>query len=165
MTIESQHRCRDGRLIPIEVTGNYFEVDGAMHNMAIVRDISERKAAEAARRATERQLETVTTPIDDVFWLADAQRTEFSYVSPAYQRVFGCGAATRRGGRRWDRGVRGSPPMYRTRPGFVQGGDAAPAAGGASSLRGASRQARTHAAMASMSQGSTLKPVLESRYR
>ncbi len=106
MTIESQHRCRDGRLIPIEVTGNYFEVDGAMHNMAIVRDISERKAAEAARRATERQLETVTTAIDDVFWLADAQRTEFSYVSPAYQRVFGCGAACGVGSvAGWDRHI------------------------------------------------------------
>ena len=92
MTIESQHRTRDGRLIPIEVTGNYFEFDGTTHNMAIVRDISERKAAEAARRATERQLETVTSAIDDVFWLADAQRTAFSYVSPAYQRVFGCSA-------------------------------------------------------------------------
>lgn len=91
MTIESLHRARSGRLIPIEVTGNYFEFDGAVHNMAIVRDISERKAAESARRATERQLATVTTAIDDVFWLADAQRTEFSYVSPAYQRVFGCG--------------------------------------------------------------------------
>ncbi|MBL8620375.1 MAG: PAS domain S-box protein [Myxococcales bacterium] len=93
MTIESQHRTRDGRLIPIEVTGNYFAFDGAMHNLAIVRDISERKAAEAARRASERQLETVTTAIDDVFWLADASRTAFSYVSPAFERVFG-GAAT-----------------------------------------------------------------------
>ena len=91
MTIESEHQARDGRRFPIEVTGNYFEFDGAMHNLAIVRDLTERRAAESARRATERQLQTITTAIDDVFWLADAQRSAFTFVSPAYERVFGCG--------------------------------------------------------------------------
>jgi PAS domain S-box-containing protein len=89
MTIESEHRTRDGRRIPVEITGNYFAFGGAMHNLAVVRDVSARKAAEAAQRATERQLATVTTAINDVFWLADARRTTFSFVGAAYARVFG----------------------------------------------------------------------------
>jgi two-component system cell cycle sensor histidine kinase/response regulator CckA len=53
LCVESLHRTRDGRIIPVEITGNYFEFDGKFHNLAIARDISERRAAEAAHRALE----------------------------------------------------------------------------------------------------------------
>jgi PAS domain S-box-containing protein len=56
LRVESLHRARDGRIIPVEVTGNYFEFGGEFHNLAIARDISERRAAEAAHRALEERL-------------------------------------------------------------------------------------------------------------
>jgi two-component system cell cycle sensor histidine kinase/response regulator CckA len=52
ITIETTHRTRDGRIIPVEVTGNYFEFERQPYNMAIVRDMTERKAA----RQLEEQL-------------------------------------------------------------------------------------------------------------
>ncbi len=44
---ERQHRAKDGRLIPVEVTANYFEFEGQAFNMALARDITDRKRAEA----------------------------------------------------------------------------------------------------------------------
>jgi PAS domain S-box-containing protein len=52
--VESTHRTRDGRLVPVEVTGNYFEFEGALYNLAIVRDISERRALEEQLRHAQK---------------------------------------------------------------------------------------------------------------
>ena len=46
-TLEAFHRARDGHLFPIEVNTNYFEYDGQGYNLALVRDITERKKYEA----------------------------------------------------------------------------------------------------------------------
>jgi len=43
---ETYHRAKDGRTLPIEVRANYLEFAGKEYDCAIVRDISERKAAE-----------------------------------------------------------------------------------------------------------------------
>jgi PAS domain S-box-containing protein len=56
VTIETVHRTRDGRLLPIEVTGCLFEFDGQLYNVAICRDISERKLTEDLRQANMRRL-------------------------------------------------------------------------------------------------------------
>lgn len=47
------HRTHDGRLFDAEVGLNSFEMDGEIYIQAIVRDITERKAAEDAIRASE----------------------------------------------------------------------------------------------------------------
>ena len=44
---ERQHRAKDGRLIPVEVTANYFEFEGQAFNIALARDITDRKRAAA----------------------------------------------------------------------------------------------------------------------
>ncbi len=46
MQFEARLQTRDGRIFPSEVTGNYFEFDGKIYNLAICRDISERKEVE-----------------------------------------------------------------------------------------------------------------------
>lgn len=50
MTLESVHRRRDGSLVPVEVNANYTELNGQAYNCAVVRDISDRRAADAAVR-------------------------------------------------------------------------------------------------------------------
>ncbi|RZN35426.1 MAG: PAS domain S-box protein [Methanosarcinales archaeon] len=45
-TFEVNHRKKDGTLLPVEVTGNFFEIGGRKLSLAIVRDITERKQAE-----------------------------------------------------------------------------------------------------------------------
>jgi two-component system, cell cycle sensor histidine kinase and response regulator CckA len=52
LTIETTHRSRGGHILPVEVTANYFEFERQSYNLAIARDMTERKAA----RQLEEQL-------------------------------------------------------------------------------------------------------------
>ncbi|MCK9356361.1 MAG: PAS domain S-box protein [Dehalococcoidia bacterium] len=51
LAFEGGHRCRDGRVMPVEVRARLVESGGHMVVLAVVRDISERKQAEAALKA------------------------------------------------------------------------------------------------------------------
>ena len=55
MTFEAQHKSKQGREFPVEVTANYLEFDGQEYDFAFVRDITERKQAEEALRASEKR--------------------------------------------------------------------------------------------------------------
>jgi len=55
-TFESEHRAKDGGLVPVEITVNYLEFAGKEYNCAFVRDISERRRAEAMLRQAHEEL-------------------------------------------------------------------------------------------------------------
>ena len=44
---ESRHKTKNGRIIPVEINANYFEYGNAGYGLVLVRDITERKRAEA----------------------------------------------------------------------------------------------------------------------
>ncbi len=54
--VESQHRTRDGRVFPVEITVNYLEFEGKEYNCLFARDISERKEAEKEKERMQVQL-------------------------------------------------------------------------------------------------------------
>ncbi len=60
ITVESEHRTRDGRLIPVEIVSNYLDYHGREFSCAFVRDITERKELEAQLRQSQK-LETIGT--------------------------------------------------------------------------------------------------------
>jgi diguanylate cyclase (GGDEF)-like protein/PAS domain S-box-containing protein len=45
---ETRHRCKDGRIVPVEVSANYIRMGEIEYNVAFCRDISKRKEAEQA---------------------------------------------------------------------------------------------------------------------
>ena len=55
-SIESHHRTKDGRVFPVELMLNFIEFEGKEYNIALARDISERKQAEKDREQFEREL-------------------------------------------------------------------------------------------------------------
>jgi len=59
LSFESRHRTRDGRAFPVEVSANYFEYRDRAYNLALVRDITERKRAEEKVRQQEMELREV----------------------------------------------------------------------------------------------------------
>ena len=56
VTHESRHRARDGRIFPVEVTGNYVCFEGKEGSFAFARNITDRKQAEAEREKLQGQL-------------------------------------------------------------------------------------------------------------
>ncbi|MEJ2157257.1 MAG: transporter substrate-binding domain-containing protein [Desulfobacteraceae bacterium] len=55
--IESKHRRKDGRAIPVEIRVNYIKYDGQEYNQSFVRDITSRKKVEEERLNLERQIQ------------------------------------------------------------------------------------------------------------
>jgi PAS domain S-box-containing protein len=55
-TFESIYRCKDGSLVPVEITNTYLEFQGNEFTIAFVHDISARKKAEEAQARLEQQL-------------------------------------------------------------------------------------------------------------
>jgi PAS domain S-box-containing protein len=54
MTFETQHRTKQGRVFPVEVTANYLEFDGQEYGVSFVRDITERRALEGQLRHAQK---------------------------------------------------------------------------------------------------------------
>lgn len=56
LLFESRHQRKDGHIFPVEINANYFEFDGKAYNLALIRDISERKQAQEALQRSEKML-------------------------------------------------------------------------------------------------------------
>jgi len=63
VTFESRHRRKDGTVFPVEVRARLFWNGGRKFSLALVRDISERKRAEALLRGEKQLLEMVATSV------------------------------------------------------------------------------------------------------
>ncbi|AEF99558.1 PAS domain S-box protein [Methylomonas methanica] len=57
MLFEGRHRTKDGRIFPVEINANFIEYATQDYNLALVRDITERKQAEEELRRYRGQLE------------------------------------------------------------------------------------------------------------
>jgi PAS domain S-box-containing protein len=95
-TIEGQHRRKDGSVFPVEVRVGLFRADGRDLALAIARDISARRKAEAALLTSEERLRATldNTPGVAVQWFDRSGRvlywntaSEKLYAIPAAQAV------------------------------------------------------------------------------
>jgi PAS domain S-box-containing protein len=67
--------AKDGRQIYTETSASIFEYDGKPALIAIIRDISERKKAEEALKASERFLDSVIENTPNPIWVSDENGT------------------------------------------------------------------------------------------
>ena len=86
---ESLHRRKDGTTLPVEVSLRRVELDGQPHLLCIVRDIAERKQAEAALRASEERYRLIADNTSDLIWLYDQTANRFTYASPSSLPLLG----------------------------------------------------------------------------
>jgi two-component system, cell cycle sensor histidine kinase and response regulator CckA len=96
-------RRKDGSSFPMEFAVSAFHIAMRVHFTGIVRDLSERKRHEEARRAleieraisgdmlkrNEEQFRNLTANIDQVLWMMDIERREITFVSQGYEKMFG----------------------------------------------------------------------------
>ncbi len=68
MVIETVHRAKDGRLIPIEVSVNFLIHEGREYHCAFVRDITERKRAEEKVHELADRLKLATSAAQIGVW-------------------------------------------------------------------------------------------------
>ncbi len=88
LQFESRHRAKDGRVFPVEVSTNYNEYKGKFLGIAFDRDITERKQAEAALKASEEKYKAIfnNAPIGVFRTTVDGRVVD---VNPALARMYG----------------------------------------------------------------------------
>jgi diguanylate cyclase (GGDEF)-like protein/PAS domain S-box-containing protein len=81
---ETQHRRKNGEIIPVQITANYVKLGNIEYNVAYCKDISERKKAEANARLNQLVLENTL----DGFWQTD-NKGDLLKVNQAYANIIG----------------------------------------------------------------------------
>lgn len=88
LTFETRHQTKDGRIFPVEVVANYFESDGQGYNMAMIRNISERKQMELALAEREQEFRTLVENLPTYVLRLD-RTLRHTYVNPAFVAAVG----------------------------------------------------------------------------
>ena len=85
---ESRHRRKDGQFIDLEVSATFLKLREP-RIFAFFRDITGRKQAEKAQRASEERFRQLADNIREVFWMSDLAKSQIIYVSPGYEEIWG----------------------------------------------------------------------------
>ena len=85
MVIETVHRAKNGRLIPVEVSVNHLAYEGKEYHCVFVRDITERMQAETTLRQSEERYRSLVDNAPIGIFLNDEGR--FVYVNQEMQRI------------------------------------------------------------------------------
>lgn len=84
---ETKLSKKDGPTIFVEYTAKADYLPG--RHVAILRDISRRKEAEAALRESEERFQQMASNIREIFWMLDADTKEAIYVNQAFETITG----------------------------------------------------------------------------
>ena len=85
---------QEGGHVFVEYTAKANYLPG--RHVAILRDISQRKQAEAALRASDERFQQMADNIQEVYWMLDAETKHVLYVNPAYETITGRSLASLR---------------------------------------------------------------------
>ena len=92
VTLQTRHRRKDGTLFPIDVLGTYIAFENEELVFVFAQDISERKQAERALRASEERLQQVALVYNIGLFEHDNVTNEV-YWSPELRKYWGVGPA------------------------------------------------------------------------
>jgi PAS domain S-box-containing protein len=105
--LEYFHQLLAGEIEYYEMEKRYFHKDGhivwillsvslvrdehghPVHSISQIQDVTNRRHAENALRASEQRFRELAENIQDVFWSIDPRSGQILYVSPAYEKIWG----------------------------------------------------------------------------
>ena len=88
IVIKESNLCHsDGRIIPVEISANYIEFEGAEYNCIFVRDIAERKAVEDEKRARLHRLQRQKAAITEIGNLGVSVNEDYEDIASAIASV------------------------------------------------------------------------------
>jgi PAS domain S-box-containing protein len=79
VTVETEHRTKDGDIIPVEVNANYFEFDNQSYDLALARDISEQQHNEEILRRSKADLEIALESGNLGYWKWDLSTNNINW--------------------------------------------------------------------------------------
>jgi PAS domain S-box-containing protein len=82
--LEVDHVDRQGQLLPVEINATIVGAGGSARVLALCRDITARKRAEEALRASEAQLTSVIESTSDRIWMVDVDTLEILSFNTAF---------------------------------------------------------------------------------
>jgi PAS domain S-box-containing protein len=86
---ERRYTRFDGTQVDVEVAATLYPDPAGPAIQVIMRDISERKRAEATSKESEERFRQIAESIDEVFWITPPDKNQMIYVSPAYEMIWG----------------------------------------------------------------------------
>lgn len=90
MRVEGIHRTKHGRRIHVDINTSAIQLDGKPAVLAVMRDITQRKATEEALGKQSELLQSILDNMSDAIVVADA-RGQIVLFNPMAERVFGPG--------------------------------------------------------------------------
>lgn len=88
-TFEVLHRKKDGTLFPLEAVASVFELSGKRVQMAMLRDITQRKKAEEEIKLQYRFIESLAAASPDVVYVYDLEQEKYVYGNERMAEAYG----------------------------------------------------------------------------
>ena len=89
MSLETNHRTKDGRLIPVDIRVSFLAYEGQEFHCAFVRDITERKRTQDALEQIMYRYRDLINSVNGMVWEADASTTQFTFMSRQAEAILG----------------------------------------------------------------------------
>ncbi|MEO1094286.1 MAG: EAL domain-containing protein [Cyanobacteria bacterium J06638_28] len=88
LLFETRYQAKDGWIFSVEVSSNYLEFSGEEYYVSIIRDISDRKAAEQELILKQSYLEALLNNIAHIAWIKDDQ-SRFIHCNESFSQACG----------------------------------------------------------------------------